>query len=194
MTRKRYFWTPEEDEELRRHYKPWIKGKAQQIANRLNVPRWVVNRRASRLGLSRVKEKPWTADDDEYLGRQYHSVPVRNLARYLGRTVVAVKLRAKRLGYRKKGEGYTAHSLAVALGEDSHWVTARIHEGKLTAGRRGTERTAGQGGDYYYITDAAIVEMVRRFPYEIDLRKVDRLWFMDLMASWLKTPNAKSDS
>lgn len=53
-----------------------------------------------------------------------------------GRGPTAIKLKAKRPGRREHAEGYTACSLAVALGVDSHWVLARIPSGKLRASRR----------------------------------------------------------
>jgi len=87
---------------------------------------------------------------------------------------------------RKYDEGYTASSLAEALGVDPHWVLARIHSGKLRASHRHTERTAQQGGDGWLITDEALVDFLREHPYDVDLRKVDSLWFMDLITPFLQ--------
>src|SRR3989304_3150451 len=106
----------------------------------------------------------------------------------LGRSPTAVQLKAKRLGLRKYAEGYTALSLAEALGVDPHWVLARIRLGKLRASRRHTERTAQQGGDSWLIPAGALVDFLREPPYDVDLRKVDSLWFMDLIAPYLQRP------
>ena len=99
-----------------------------------------------------------------------------------------VRLKAKRLGLRKHGEGYTACSLAQALGVDPHWVLARIRTGQLRASHRHTDRTVAQGGDSWLITEEAVVSFLKRHPNEVDLRRIDSLWFMDLLSAWLKDP------
>jgi hypothetical protein len=150
------------------------------------MPQWAVNRRAVALGLARPKDRPWSPDEEERLDKYYWRTSVKALAKRLGRSVTAIRLKAKRLGLRKHEEGYTACSLAQALGVDPHWVAARIQDGKLKAVHRKTERTPAQGGDSWLITEEAVVAFVREYPYEIDLRKVNGLWFMDLVSSWLK--------
>lgn len=186
MPEKKWHWTEAMDAFLRRQYDPTVRGRSQEIAARLKVPRWVVNRRAVALGLSRPKDRPWTPQEEAYLEGNFHHVSVKALARRLGRSPTAVKLKAKRLGVRKYDEGYTARSLAEALGVDPHWVLARIRSGKLRASHRHTERTAQQGGDSWLITDEALVDFLREHPYDTDLRKVDSLWFMDLIAPYLQ--------
>jgi hypothetical protein len=186
MAEKKWFWDESRDNLLRRNYDPAVKGRSQAIANRLRVPRWAVNRRAMVLGLGRPKDRPWDGDEEEYLEANYQRVSVKTLARRLQRSPTAIKLKAKRLGLRKHDEGYTACSLAEALGVDPHWVLARIRSGKLRAAHRRTERTAQQGGDSWFITDEAVLDFLRERPYDFDLRKVDNLWFMDLIAPSLQ--------
>jgi hypothetical protein len=192
MPEKKWFWTEAMDACLVRTYDPTVRGRSQEIARRLRMPRWAVNRRAVALGLSRPKDRPWTAQEEAYLEGNFHHVSVKALARRLGRSPTAIKLKAKRLGLRKYDEGYTASSLAEALGVDPHWVLARIRSGKLRASHRHTERTAEQGGDSWLITDEAVVEFLREHPYDVDLRKVDSLWFMDLIAPYLQRSAASS--
>jgi hypothetical protein len=188
MPNKKWFWNDIMDGLLRRMYDPTVRGRSQEIAVRLKVPRWAVNRRAAVLGLSRPKDRPWSAQDEAYLDGNFHHTSVKTLSRTLCRSSTAVKLKAKRLGLRKYGEGYTAFSLAEALGVDPHWVLARIRSGKLQASHRHTERTSQQGGDSWLITDEAVVKFLRDYPYDIDLRKVDNLWFMDLITPFLQRP------
>jgi hypothetical protein len=192
MPKKKWFWTEAMDALLRRMYDPSVKGRPQEIAYRLRMPRWAVNRRAIALGLSRPKDRPWTSQEEAYLEGNFHHVSVKALARKLGRSPTAIKLKAKRLGLRKYGEGYTACSLAEALGVDPHWVLARIRSGKLRASHRHTERTPEQGGDSWLITDEALLEFLREHPYDIDLRKVDSLWFMDLISPYLQRSGTSS--
>ncbi len=186
MPSKKWLWNDVSDALLRRMYDPTVPGRSQMLADRLKVPRWAVNRRAAALGLSRPKERPWTAADEAYLQSNFHHVSVKALARKFGRSPTAVKLKAKRLGLRKHGEAYTACSLAEALGVDPHWVLARIRAGKLRASHRQTERKPEQGGDSWLITDKAVIGFVHDHPYDIDLRKADSLWFMDLIAPYLR--------
>jgi len=188
MPNKKWYWNDITDGLLRRLYDPTVRGRSQEIAARLKLPRWAVNRRAAALGLSRPKDRPWSVEDEARVEASFHHTSVKMLARRLGRSPTAVQLKAKRLGLRKYGEGYTALSLAEALGVDPHWVLARIRSGRLRASRRHTERTAQQGGDSWLITDEAVVRFLRDHPYDIDLRKVDSLWFMDLVTPFLGRP------
>ncbi len=80
----------------------------------------------------------------------------------------------------------------AALGVDPHWVLARIRSGKLRASHRQTERKPEQGGDSWLITDETVIALIRDHPYDIDLRKVDSVWFMDLIAPYLGRSAATS--
>jgi len=185
MPKKKWFWNELSDALLKKLYDPTVPGRSQMLADRLRAPRWAVNRRAAALGLSRPKDRPWSPDEEAYLESNFHHISVRALARRFGRSTTAVKLKAKRLGLRKYEDGYTACSLAEALGVDPHWVLARIRSGRLRASHRQTERKPEQGGDSWFITDEAVINFVRDHPYEIDLRKVDNIWFMDLISPYL---------
>lgn len=188
MPDKKWFLNDIADGLLRRLYDPTVRGRSQEIAARLKVPRWAVNRRAAALGLTRPKDRPWSVEDEAYVEASFHHTSVKTLARKLGRSPTDVQLKAKRQGLRKYDEGYTALSLAEALGVDPHWVLARIRSGKLRASRRHTERTPQQGGDSWLITDEAVIDLLREHPYDIDLRKVDNLWFIDLITPFLQRP------
>ena len=189
MSRQKYFWTPDLDALLRRHYDPSVKGRARNIAAHLGVPKWVVNRRAEVLGITRPRDIPWSPSDVAYLEANYHRAHIKEIAKELGRTVMAVKLKARRLGYRKNGEGYNTQSLSLALGVTSTWVSQRIRDGKINAGRRFTERTVQQNGDSYLITDQDVFRFIREHTFEVDLRKVDQLWFLDLVHEALNSIN-----
>ena len=185
MAAKKWRWDGDTDRFLSQHYDPTVRGQSEWIARKLGVPRWAVNRRAVALDLSRPKDKPWTPREEDYLEANYHKVSMRALARYLGRSATAIRLKAKRLGLRKYGEGYTALSLSQALGVDTHWGLARIRAGKLKAAHRQMERTPAQGGDSWLITEESVIAFIKQHPYELDLRKVDSLWFLDLVTSRL---------
>ena len=52
----------------------------------------------------------------------------------------------------------------------------------LRATKRGTDRTEAQGGDSYWITHIAAREFVYRYPDQIDLARVEKLWYLDLVS------------
>jgi hypothetical protein len=142
------------------------------------IPRWKVKQWAQQLGLSRQKEPPWTPDEIAYLEQYLHRVKLAEIAAHLGRTTIAVQLKAKRLGLRKTGEGYTMRGLCLGLGVDHRAVTRWIEAGWLKGTRRQSERVTR---DIWYFSDQAIRALVREHPSEIDPRRVDWLWLVDVL-------------
>ncbi len=174
------------DEPRRRLLMARYDGRTQTITElqqRLHVPRWKVRHWAAELGLARQKEPIWSDDEIAYLEANLHRQSIAKIARRLGRSPTAVRLKAKRLGIRKSGEGYTMTSLCVALGVDHHKVEHWIAAGWLKGTRRQTERQAIQGGDMWLFTDAAIRKLVRDHPAEIDPRRVEWIWLVDVLTS-----------
>lgn len=189
LSRSRPFrFTPEQDAFIRRHYDRNVRGRAQVIGDRLGLPKWRITQRARQLGLSRVKEKPWSEYEVRKLESLIGFTSIAKLAAALGRSETAIKLKAKRLGIQKRRHGYTATGLSQALGVDNHFVMNRIADGRLHAIRRETRRTVKQGGDEWLITDRDLVDYLRTHPYDLDLKKVDAYWFMDLISAHLRLP------
>ncbi len=151
------------------------------LARRFGVPRWRIRRWAAELGLARQKEPRWTEDDLHYLEAHLARVGVRELARHLGRTETAVRLKAKRLGTAKGDDGYTMRGLCEGLGVDHHKAERWLAAGWLRGTRRQTERTPQQGGDMWLFTDAAIRALVKHHPGEVDPRRVDWIWLIDVL-------------
>ena len=176
MSRKKYHFEPYHDALIRERYDSRTE-TIDWLARVLGVPRFAVKHRAQRLGVARTKEKPWSLEEVAYLETYLHRLSVVTLARRLERTVTAVALKAKRLGIRKSDEGYTATAVAQAFGVDLHRVTCWIEQSLLRASRRNT----GRNRDMYYISEGAVKEFVTGHPSEFDLRKVDQLWFIDLV-------------
>ena len=101
------------------------------------------------------------------------------------RTVTGIHLKLKRMRFKHAGNFYCAYSLAQALGIDPHVVTRWIKSGHLKAKLRSTSRTPQQNGDSYLIHEKDVRQFVLQCPTEIDLRKVNRLWFLDLITNGL---------
>jgi len=181
--RQKYFL----DEPGRRLIRAKYNGRTEvidELATRLNVPRWIVKRWARDMGLTRRKEPPWTQEEEDYVQRHMYKVSIAAIAKHLGRTKTAVKMKAKRLGANKLQEGYTMSALCMGLGCDFKTVKKWIERGWLKGRRRNTERTDGQG-DIWYFSDAAIKEFVRKHPQEVDQRHFDWLWLVDILLGGL---------
>lgn len=155
------------------------------LTRRLGVPRWRVKRWAYELGLGRLnpKQPNWTEDEVQYLERVMARMSIRRIAKALGRTETAVLLKAKRLGLRKSGEGYTLRGLCEGLGCDHHKVHQWVAAGWLRGTRRHSERTEANGGDMWLFTALAIRQLVRDHPLEVDPRHVDWVWLVDILTN-----------
>ncbi len=188
--------TDELDARIREEY-PKIgphRGATKELAARLGVPRWWLSKRATQLGLTtlRRKEPPWTATEDELLARvplyDPHRAAVVFREHGFKRTPTAIVIRAKRVGLsRRRTDVFSASAAARVLGIDSKTMTTYILGGLLQACRRGTNRLPQQGGDTWSVERAEL----RRFIIDniaiIDIRKVDKVAFVDLLAD---APNA----
>lgn len=183
--------TPEMDAYIREHYDSWTKGLPAEIGEALGLPVWLVHRRATRLGVARKKQPNWTKAEIEALHGLIATSSLETIARLLGRTKHAVNLMARRRGLAKRADAYTEASLAEALGVSPAWVASRVRSGGLRARLRGTERTEAQNGDYWYITDEAVLDYLVEHPHDIELRRVDQVWFLDLVLGALREARAQ---
>ena len=152
------------------------------LAARLCVPRHRIKYWASSLGLTRKKEPCWTDGEERYLETHLHRQSLKDIADSLGRSKVAVRLKAKRIGVNKTQEGYTMRGICLALGCDHHNIEKWMANGWLKGMRRGSERTSVQGGDMWLFLDSDIRDFVRAHPLEIDQRRMDWLWMVDLLS------------
>src|ERR1700691_1114197 len=189
--KRKYEFTPLIDDLIRRAYRQYrVYGNRQAIsrcARKVEIPSWKIRRRAVDLGLTRTKEQLWSDAEVAILERWGHltdAVIQRKLkAAGFHRSVNGIHLKMKRLRIKQNLDGYSANTLALAFGVDSHKVTHWIHRNMLRATRRGTERTERQGGDTYWIAHKAVHDFVLAHPDEIDLRKVEKWWFLDLLTA-----------
>jgi hypothetical protein len=156
-----------------------------QLAKKLGWPHWAVKKRGRELGLARTKETPWSERELKLLERWAHLCPAR-VSRKLkafgfARSEIAVNLKLKRMRLRQNTPYYSANQLAGLFGIDQHLVTKWIKLGYLRAIMKGTARTPQQGGDTYLVHHKDVRLFVVQHPMECDLRKVDQLWFIDLL-------------
>lgn len=131
----------------------------------------------------------WTKAEVEYLERSFGLVSDRTLSRHLGRTIVGIRLKAKRLGLHKRAQGFTARSLEQIFGTDASTI------GKVWI-RRGlmrSRRPFRQGPYLVHLVDPAAVEkFIREHPEYVDVDRMPPSPFRDLAARdpWIGTPEA----
>src|SRR5664280_1934465 len=191
--RRKYIFSDQIDHLIREIYLNPPKTKTcpgiRLLAKKVGMPRWALKKRARELGLARTKELPWDEPELEILGRYAwmsdERIRLKLKAAGYVRTVTGIHLKLKRMRFKHDGSFYSANSLALALGIDPHAVTRWIKSGHLKAKFRGTARGPQQNGDSYVIQEKDVRRFILEHPTEIDLRKVDQLWFLDLITNGL---------
>lgn len=187
-------FTPEMDQIIRDEYSRMLRGRRpyavkDRLEVRLGVPGWVAQRRATELGLTRVKEPRWTEPELELLAR--HAGKNLDLISKIfskngfvrSRNAIWLMLKRRLGGVRMNRSWYTATQLSSLLGIDNHAVLRWIRSGMLAACRAGTLRTERNGGDFYKINRRDLRKFIADNPDAVDLKKVDQLWFIDLLAN-----------
>ena len=185
----RYPITPEiHDAIIRVYQQDTGNGQVRDLARRLAIPRWRISRWAIQWGLiaKQKKEPDWSEKEIDILHRnaRHHPENIQKKLKRHGfeRSVTGIVLKRKRMRFAGKNlDGMSATSLALCLGVDGHFVTKAIHGGRLKTTMRETRRIAIQGGDSYFIKNREIREYILAWLNEIDIRKVDKYWFVDLL-------------
>ena len=190
---KKYFPTEQELAIVREHYD----GTSLQINKIFRLigrkyPRWYVGRMARDMGLAKIKEPDWTADEEAYVIEHYPKMGLKALRRAMiangmtPRSTTAINLKLKRLGaHASADDGFSLRALERFLfagQEQHHTIRAWIEKGWLKAKRRGTLRLARQGGDIWYVSPEWLRSFILHHPEEIDLRLVDPAPFIRLVA------------
>jgi len=186
--KRKYVPTPEIDLVIREAYRKQRQGDRsalKTVSSQLGWTRNAVCKRGAELGVTRTKERPWSAKEEELLEQFGHLAP-SGIRRAMAasssfRSIAAIQAKLTRSRIKQNLNGYSANSLADALGVDVHKVLLWIRRGFLNAERRGTARMESQGGDIWWISRRAVKRFVLRAPEEIDLARVEKIWFLDLI-------------
>lgn len=157
----------------------------QHCAQIVGRPRWWVSKRALKLGLvaPRFKEPAWAEAEIDLISSHAHRHPrtLQKMLRRAGfaRTETAIVVKLKRLGAdRTDPDHLNANQLAGVMGVDRKTVAAWIAKGWLKAKRR----KASDLDDFWWIHRKDIRSFVIDNVAAVDLRKVDKFWFVDLLA------------
>lgn len=155
------------------------------VSHQIGWPPKAICKRGAELGLARCKERIWSQPEVQLLNQFGHLAPSgiqRKLAEAgFTRSIAAIQIKANRDRIKSNLEGYSACRLADALGVEVKKVLRWIRDGALKADRRGTERLPQQGGDIWWISDPSVRRFILRYPDEIDLARVEKIWFLDLV-------------
>ncbi|HEY3937486.1 MAG TPA: hypothetical protein VGL97_08655 [Bryobacteraceae bacterium] len=186
----RYISTPEIDEKIRNAYIRQRQGDRSALTTVRRELGWsksAVVRRGATLCLTRTKERPWSYTEEEILEKRGY-LRAAAIQQYLARdgyerSLAAIQVKLVRLRIKRNLDGYSACTLAKAFGVDVHKVCTWIKRGLLAAQPRGTERSKRQGGDMWWIPIAAVRRFILRAPEEIDLARVEKFWFLDLLTN-----------
>lgn len=132
----------------------------------------------------------WKAAEVDYLEQWYGRRTDESIARHLGRTVVGVRLKARRLGIRKRGQGMSGRDVAAIFGVDDGTVgKVWVRRGLMAAGY-GAFR---QGPHRMLLIDGLAVErFIRDHPEWVDVDKMPDSPYRDLAARdpWVSLPEA----
>jgi hypothetical protein len=170
-----------------------------QVLNRMvrmtGIPRWYIKRQAARLGLTmKMDRKPWTQAELNLLERLVGRLSAATIAKRLHRPESSIVNKLKRLGTsRRVREGYTMRDLEQCLGEDHRKISTWIANGWLRDRLQGTRRHDGNGRDIHRIREKDILQFLKNHPQEINLGKVDQVWFLDfVLLRGREVPEAKT--
>ena len=186
----KYKITPEIRARIEKVYKTDTgNGQVAALAKALGFPRWKVTRYAVEHGLTaKQQQQPdWSEAETELLQKLARYSPgrirIKMKARGYTRSVNGIVLKMRRMKMRQNIKGHSARDVARCLGVHDHFVTRAIKAGRLSATKRGTARTERQGGDHWYILAQNLRQYILNHLHEIDIRKVDKYWFVDLLAN-----------
>lgn len=195
MSAKKYHFTPEIKEQLRKIYltevgiKPVAdRGAVKDLATKTGIPRWKLSRQAREMGLlaKQKKEPPWSDRELRILHSSAHlsldRIQIHLKKVGFKRSTQGIYVKRKRMRFMANLNGQSATSTAMCFGVDVKVITGWIKKGWLKAKRRGTNRTAIQGGDIWWIKDMWIKDFIISSVAVIDIRKIDKYWLVDLLA------------
>jgi hypothetical protein len=187
---KKYIFTERMDEAIRKAYLERADKRQNfsipnltELAKKWNMPKWAVVKRAALIGAARTKEAPWSEEElrilEKFAWMASGGISKKLRERGFSRSSLACKLKLKRIKARRDSntDQYSARGLADCFGIDSHAITRWINRGLLKAEWQNSDRDR----DIYVIHEKDVRSFIFENPMEFDLRKVDQLWFMDLI-------------
>ena len=184
----KYLFTPERDREILYTYSINTDSKPRVIslAKKFNMPRWAIYQRALKIGAvnSSHQKRPWNDEEIRILEKnaRYEPLTIKKKLAKAGfqRSMASIVLKRKRMRLLSNLEGMSACICAEFLGVDLHWVLNYINTGSLKAEVIRRDR---EGRANYFIREKDLREFIINNPDLIDLRKVEKYYFIELVAN-----------
>jgi hypothetical protein len=176
------------DQPFRKKDRPADLPGVKQYARQLGLPEHVLTKWAVQLGLSHVKEPPWSDEEIRLLDEFGYRSP-DNLVQVFKkhgftRSKLGILLMRKRRMSHKVAPYYSANALARLMGVDAHVVKAWIEKGWLKYVMKGTARGTNPDhstGDTHLIHEDWLYDFICKHPTDFQLKKVDQLWFLHIV-------------
>jgi len=184
----KYFFTSEMDKEIRYTYSINTDNKPRVInlAKKFNMPRWAIYQRALKIDAvnSSHQKRPWEDEELKILEKNARYAPLTIMKRLatagFQRSMASIVLKRKRMRLLSNLDGVSACLCADFLGVDLHWVLNHISTGSLKAEVIRRDR---EGKANYYIREKDLRKFIITNPNLIDLRKVEKYYFIELVAN-----------
>jgi DnaJ-domain-containing protein 1 len=184
----KYLFAPEMDKEIQHIYSINTDNKPRVInlAKKFNMPRWAVYQRALKIGAvtSSHQKRPWAEEEIKILENyaRYEPQTIRKKLAKAGyeRSTASIVLKRKRMRFLSNLKGMSAYLCAEFLGVDLHWVLNHINTGSLKAEVIRRDR---EGKANYFIREKDLRRFIITNPDRIDLRKVEKYYFIELVAN-----------
>jgi len=184
----KYIFTPEMDKEILYTYSINTDSRPRVInlAKKFNMPRWALYQRALKIGaVTSSHQKKKREKDEVSILKQYARYEPQTIRKKLQkagfqRSIASIVLKRKRMRLLSNLEGVSACLCAEFLGVDLHWVLNHINTGSLTAEVIRRDR---EGKANYHIREKDLRKFIINNPALIDLRKVEKYYFIELVAN-----------
>ncbi len=184
----KYLFTAEMDKEIKHTYaiNTDSKPRLSNLARKYNMPRWALYQRALKIGAvqSSHQKKPWMDEEIEILEKnaRYNPQTIKKKLEKAGfqRSTASIVLKRKRMRLMSNLEGMSAGLCAEFLGVDLHWVLNYISQGLLKAEVISQDR---EGKTNYHVREKDLRKFIVNNPDLIDLRKVEKYYFIELVAN-----------
>ena len=187
----KYPITAEMHEAIRRVYQTATgQGQVKALAVRFGYPREIITCYAQKQGWiaghGHAKEPPWSEKELAILKFNAHLHPRRiqmRLSQYgFSLTLSAISCKRDRLGFYGEHGMMSVGQMADAFGVDHCTVKRWVERGFLKAHATGSRVGGICPGEIRLISDRDVRKFILKYPNLVDLRKVHKEWFIDILA------------
>jgi hypothetical protein len=175
--RKKYFWTPDLDDRLRRIYAEHshnyraLGPAITSLAKLMHCPRYIVFNRAGQLRIRVSRAKRWTRAEVQFLREHAGVSSLDFIMKTLKRGYVSVTSKIEELQLsRRVTEGYSRADLAEVLSVSAKLISKWISRGWMRP-LPDTDR----------IPEEQVRKFIRTHPEQYSLKRVDEAWFKGML-------------